>query len=124
MTRTKDEGIQPGFWIGLAMVILLLVFTTKHCHGKAVYDTIPCRTECIQKFIEQPTKNGNSRIFAVYTDEKDNIIDLIPVSASVYDYILLCKHNNINPSLGIKLRDGQIYSIIKYKRKYVKKNVR
>ena len=123
MTRTNDEGTQSGFWIGLAMVILLLIFVTKHCHAKAVYDTIPCSTECIQKFIEQPTKSGNSRIFAVYTDEKDNIIDLIPVSASVYDYILLCKHNNINPSLGIKLRDGQIYSIIKYKRKYVKKNI-
>lgn len=124
MTRTKDEGIQPGFWIGLAMVILLLVFTTKHCHGKAVYDTIPCRTECIQKFIEQPTKSGNSRIFAVYTDEENNITDLIPVSGAVYDYIVLCKSNSVKPSLGIKLRDGQIYSIIKYKKRYVKKNVR
>jgi len=121
MTKTNNEGIQPGFWIGLALVVLLFLGVRK-CHAKSVYDTIPCRTECIQKFIEQPTKGGKQKIFAVYVDEKHNVLDIISVSTSVYDYIQLCKQNRVEPSLGIKLKDGQIYSIIKFKRRYVKKD--
>ena len=42
--------------------------------------TIPAKTECIVKFITEPTKNGGERIFAVYNDVV--ISDLIPVSYS------------------------------------------
>jgi hypothetical protein len=122
MTKTKDEGIPPGFWIGLVLLVFLFL-GVKKCTAKSVYDTIPCRNECIQKFAYKQTKNGN-KVYAVYTDEKNNILDFIPVSESVYNYIMLCKENKIAPQLGIKLRDGEIYSIIKLKRRYVKANIK
>lgn len=121
---TTTNKIEPGFWIGLIMVIILLAFTQKcKAQSKAQYDTIPCHNECIQKYAIEKNDKGKERIYVVYTDEKNNILDLIPVSNSVYQYIQLCVKNGIEPALAIKLRNGQVYSIIKSK-PYVQKSTR
>ena len=124
MTATNNS-IQPGFWIGLLLIATLL-FAQMKCkaQSKAQYDTIPCNSECIQKYAVEKNSKGKERVYMVYADEKNNILDLIPVSNSVYEYIQLCVKNGITPSLGIKLRNGQIYSIIKSKPYVKKRNVK
>ena len=37
------------------------------------------------------------------------------------DYIEMCKQNSIKPTLGIKLRNGVVSTIIRYKVKFVRK---
>jgi hypothetical protein len=46
-----------------------------------------------------------------------NIQDIIPVSKTVYEYIRTAVEYGIQPELGIRLRDGNITSIIKRKRR-------
>lgn len=118
----KDKS----FWISFTIVCLLFICSLMHCHAQtAQYDTIVCHYEHINKFIEKPSNSGKStRIFAVYTDQKRAILDFIPVSKSVYEYIMMCKEYKITPSLGIRLKNGEIYSIVRLKRKYVKTNIK
>lgn len=116
----NEQKLPPGFWVGLVVVLCMLFLSLQHCHGQAVYDTIPIKYEQIHKFVEQPTKNGNTRTYAVTAmDQKGAILDLIPVNKSVYEYIQLCKSNGIKPSLGIRFKNGQVSSIIRFKRRYV-----
>lgn len=82
-------------------------------------DTVLCNPANIVKIVEVPNKSGTStRTYAVYEDKGNNISEIIPVSKTVLEYINLCIENNIKPNLGIKLKNGQIVSIIKYKTKY------
>lgn len=117
---TKTNKNEPQYILGL-IVLAILIFISIKCHGQrttAVVDTIPCKIECIHKFITEPTKSGGERIYAVYNDIRNDVSDLIPVSQSVYKYIKLCELNAIKPKLGIRLRNGQITSIVKYKQHY------
>lgn len=107
------------------LFISLLVATSCFAQQKqeVQLDTMVCKVNCIDKFCEVPTANGKStRIYAVYNDSSLGISELIPVSKSVYTYIQTCKANGLKPTLGIKLRNGQISSIIRYKQIFVRKN--
>lgn len=84
----------------------------------AQIDTIACHSECISKFTTTTTAKGTVKVYAVYNCKHNGISDLIPVSKTVWEYITLCRQNGVKPSLGIRLRNGQISSIIKYKPKY------
>lgn len=111
-------------WVAATIIAIIIMLVGQKCSAqtKAQYDTIYCNVECIKKFsFEQKDCSKKRKIYAVYVDEKNNILDLIPVSESVYSYVALCKSNGIRPSLGIKLRNGEIYSLIKVKPKYIKK---
>lgn len=83
-----------------------------------VVDTVRCNYECIDKIVSEPTKSGKVKYFAVYNDTKNDISELIPVSESVLMYIKTCKDNKIKPSLAIKLRNGVISGLIRYKMCY------
>lgn len=120
----EENPLDPGHWIGFAILIGLFVLgVTKSCaQTKNVQvDTILCKTECIEKYIEEKTNTGKTKYYAIYNDTKNDISELIPVSQSVMSYIKLCGENHIKPSLGIKLRNGQINSIIRFKPRYYKK---
>lgn len=121
-TIQRQTGMPPGFWLGV-LLLLIALFLPLTCKGKttAKYDTVPVRNECVQKIISQPTKNNNPKLFVVYNDTRNEVIDLIPISESVFNYITLCKQNGIAPSLGIRLKDGQIISIIRYKPRYIRR---
>ena len=84
----------------------------------AQIDTIACHNECINKFTTTTTAKGTVKVYAVYNCKHNGVSDLIPVSKTVWEYITLCRQNGVKPSLGIRLRNGQISSIIKYKQKY------
>ena len=112
-------------WLIIAFITMLLLLFTKNVFGQTKTtvkpDTVLCKTECIIKYVQTETKSGKTKVYAVYKDEKNNIAELIPVSQSVLDYIKLCDQNNLKPTLGIKVKDGQIVSLIRYKPKLIKK---
>lgn len=121
---TNSERLDPGHYIGWVILVLLFVMSILQCKGqqKVVLDTVICKNECIDKIVELTSETAKKpKYYAVYNDLKNDVSELIPVSQNVINYINVCKSNKIKPSLGIKLKDGQIVSIIRYKKRYIKK---
>lgn len=116
-----DHG--PSTLIALVVIILLLLLTSKcHAQQKAAIDTMVCKVECIKQIVQQPSSNGKTvKYMAVYVDKSVGFSEIIPVSKSVVDYINVCKQFSVEPTLGIRLRNGVITSIVRYKIKFVNK---
>ena len=119
----KPENHSPGPIIAIVVIVILLLMTSKcHAQQKAVIDTMVCKVECIKQIVQQPSSNGKTvKYLAVYVDKSAKFSEVIPISKSVVDYINTCKRFSIEPTLGIKLRNGVISSIIRYKIKFVHK---
>ena len=113
----------PGPLIALVVIIILLLLTSKcHAQQKAAIDTMVCKVECIKQIVQQPSSNGKTvKYMAVYIDNNIGFSEIIPISKSVVDYINVCKQFSVNPTLGIRLRNGVITSIVRYKIKFVHK---
>ena len=113
----------PGPLIALVVIIILLLLTSKcHAQQKAAIDTMVCKVECIKQIVQQPSSNGKTvKYMAVYIDKKIGFSEIIPISKSVVDYISTCKQFSLEPTLGIRLRNGVITSIVRYKIKFVHK---
>ena len=116
-----DHG--PSTLIALVVIILLLLLTSKcHAQQKAAIDTMVCKVECIKQIVQQPSSNGKTvKYMAVYVDKSAGFSEIIPVSKNVIDYINICKQFSVEPTLGIRLRNGVITSIVRYKIKFVHK---
>lgn len=125
MVSKKNDFEDPRFILGLLIALAILFFSAVRCCAqtktKAQIDTMMCHTEYIDKYVEATSSTGKVRYYAVYNDTKNDISELISVPQSVMNYIKLCEDNKIKPSLGIKLRNGQINSLIKYKPRYIRK---
>ena len=119
MTKENHKELNKTFWIGMAMVIALLALAVK-CNAQAKLDTMLCKTECIKDFIVMQTAENakRDRIYVIYDDKENEVSDIIPITKTTYEYVMECKRYHIKPSLGIKLKNGQIQSIIKYKPTY------
>ena len=118
----KPDKHGPGPLIALVVIIILLLMTSK-CHAQqAAIDTMICKAECIKQIVQQPSSNGKTvKYMAVYIDKKIGFSEIIPISKSVVDYINVCKQFSLEPTLGIRLRNGVITSIVRYKIKFVHK---
>ena len=106
------------------IVIMILLFMTSKCRAqqKAAIDTMACKVECIKQIVQKPSANGKTvKYLAVYVDKSAGFSEIIPISKSVVDYISICKQFSIEPTLGIRLRNGVITSIVRYKIKFVHK---
>ena len=106
------------------IVIMILLFMTSKCNAqqKAAIDTMTCKVECIKQIVQKPSANGKTvKYMAVYVDKSAGFSEIIPVSKSVIDYINVCKQFSVEPTLGIRLRNGVITSIVRYKIKFVHK---
>ena len=116
-----DHG--PSTLIALVVIIILLLLTSKcHAQQKAAIDTMICKVECIKQIVQQPSSNGKTvKYMAVYIDKSAGFSEIIPISKSVVDYINVCKQFSVEPTLGIRLRNGVITSIVRYKIKFVHK---
>jgi len=112
-------------WLIIAFITMLLLLFAKNVFGQTKTtvkpDTILCKTECIVKYVQTETKSGKVKTYAVYKDEKNGIEELIPISQTVLDYVKLCGQNNLKPTLGIKVKNGQIVSLIRYKPRLIRK---
>ena len=113
----------PGPLIALVVIVILLLLTSKcHAQQKAAIDTMVCKVECIKQIVQQPSSSGKTvKYMAVYIDKKIGFSEIIPISKSVVDYINVCKQFSVDPTLGIRLRNGVITSIVRYKIKFVHK---
>ena len=118
----KPDNHNSG-WIIAIIIIMMLLISTAKCHAvdPVKIDTMLCKTECIQKIIQQTSPKGTIRYYAVYSDPAIKFSEIIPISKSVMEYIQLCKQYSIKPTLGIKLRNGVVSGIIRYKIKFVKR---
>ena len=116
-----DHG--PSTLVALVVIILLLLLTSKcHAQQKAAIDTMVCKVECIKQIVQQPSSNGKTvKYMAVYVDKSAGFSEIIPISKSVVDYINVCNQFSVEPTLGIRLRNGVITSIVRYKIKFVHK---
>ena len=129
MVKLENDGPDihdGGFWVGILFVLMalsLMLVTSKACaQTRSRIDTVACKVECIKRFVFVPSKTTNrTKTYVIYDDAQNDISDLIPVSDSVCAYIQECAKAGIKPNLGIKLRNGQIVSIIRYKPRYIKK---
>jgi hypothetical protein len=111
-------------WAAVFILTLLLLMCTMRCSAQktqAKVDTVYCNPAYVVKYVQIEGSTGKMRTYAVYKDVKNNIQDLIPVSQSVMEYIKLCKQNGIESTLGIRIRNGQISSLVKYKNKFIVK---
>lgn len=120
----NDSNLDPGHWLGLIIIIAILcLLSARACAQtpKARVDTMYCNIACIEKFVSTQTENGKTKFFAVYNDKRQNVSDLIPVPLSVMTYINVCRQNGITPSLAIRLRNGIITGLMRYKLKYVRR---
>ena len=119
----KPENHSPGPIIAIVVIVILLLMTSKcQAQQKAVIDTMICKVECIKQIVQQPSSNGKTvKYTAVYIDKSAGFSEVIPISKSVVDYINTCKQFSIEPTLGIRLRNGVITSIVRYKIKFVRK---
>lgn len=118
----KPDNHNSGWVIAIIIIMMLLISTAK-CHAvdQVKVDTMLCKTECIQKIIQQTSPKGTVRYYAVYSDPSIRFSEIIPISKSVMEYMQLCKQYSIKPTLGIKLRNGVVSGIIRYKIKFVKR---
>lgn len=124
ITLYQDPKNNNSNKLWAAVFILLLLMCAIRCSAQktqAKIDTIYCNPTYVVKYVQIEGSTGKMRTYAVYKDVKNNIQDLIPVSQSVVEYIKLCKQNGIEPTLGVRIRNGQISSLIKYKNKFIVK---
>lgn len=119
----KPENHSPGPLIAIVIIIILLLMTSKcHAQQKTTIDTMVCKVECIKQIVQQPNANGKAvKYLAAYIDKSAGFSEVVPISKSVVDYINTCKQFSIEPTLGIRLRNGVITSIVRYKIKFVHK---
>nr|DAK09290.1 MAG TPA: hypothetical protein [Crassvirales sp.] len=120
----KEIEIDPK-WLIIAFIMMIMLLFTKNVFGQTKTtvkpDTVLCKTECIVKYVQTESKSGKVKTYAVYKDEKNGIEELIPISQTVLDYVKLCGQNNLKPTLGIKVKNGQIVSLIRYKPRLIRK---
>ena len=111
-------------WVIAIVIITILLFVTEKCQAqqKTAIDTMVCKVECIKQIVQQPSDNGKAvKYLAAYIDKSAEFSEVIPISKSVVDYINTCKQFSIEPTLGIRLRNGVITSIVRHKIKFVRK---
>lgn len=119
------DRLDPGHKIGLLILLFIfMLFVTRACAQTAQYDTAIVKYQNIERIVSQTTDKGAVRYYAVYNDKQENISELIPVSKTVLSYINACKQNQIEPSLAIRLKNGIIVGLIRYKTKYIVKRRR
>lgn len=119
----EKPGHNGSEWVIAIVIVIMMLFCTAKCHAAdpVRVDTMVCKTECIQKIIQKTSSKGTVRYYAVYNDPSIKFSEIIPISKTVMDYIEMCKQNSIKPTLGIKLRNGVVSTIIRYKVKFVRK---
>lgn len=123
--KDDHDRLDPDHKIGLLILLFIfMLFVTRACAQTAQYDTAIVKYQNIERIVSQTTDKGAVRYYAVYNDKQENISELIPVSKTVLSYINACKQNQIEPSLAIRLKNGIIVGLIRYKTKYIVKRRR
>lgn len=102
-------------------ILFALILGILSCNAQQkqyALDTMMLKPECIEKIVQSTTVKGTVKYFVVYKDKQQKIEELIPISQSVLTYVQTCKQYGIVPSLAIRLRNGIITNVIRYKPQY------
>ena len=123
---TKENHFRVKFIFALLIAILIMAWCATRVKAQTVtvatrYDTLAINTLNVAKYVEEKSSTGKVRYYAVYNDKKNEIYEIIPVSQALMSYIRLCNANDIVPNLGVKLKNGEIVSLVKYKSKYIRR---
>lgn len=106
-----------AMWTIIMMVLLTGGISKCHAKDNDRVDTILCKHECIVKIIEKTTPKS-VRYIVLYRDKAIGLDELIDMSKSVKEYIEECWTYNVKPQLGIKLKNGEIQSIVRIRKKW------
>lgn len=119
MTQEINSNPNDKWWVAAIIVLALLWFVNAFWSPARAQklDTIQINHTNIQKIVQKSTAKS-IRYYAVYED--GTFSDIIPIGKTVIEYLETCKEYNLRPQLGIKLKDGQIVSIVRYKRTFKK----
>lgn len=114
-----EKDVKEAIYIWLLLLIAICVVDKCSAQTKtiAVYDTICIRAQQVEK-LTKPNEKGSCQA-VVNFDGKTK--ELVNVSKSVREYILMCKEENIEPNLAIKLRNGIVSSLIRFRPKFKKR---
>lgn len=115
------------FWLLYITAVLIAVCAITKCttckaetlSDKVFHkiDTCHVNVENIEAFyITTNEKTGKDRYFIAYCDVDQGIDDLIPISTSLYEYVMTCHAMKIAPHLGVVFRDNTPSRIIKYRK--------
>lgn len=111
------------FWLLYVVFLFTLLIGMARCTKASAaipktvsLDTCHVNIESIQGFYIKTNDKGKESYLMVYDDPRQNIDDLIPVSQSVYEYIMTCSAMKIAPHLGIVFRNNQPTRVIKYRK--------
>lgn len=108
-------------WEKAVLLILLLaaiIFLPQHCNAQEKepvrYDTIAIDYSNILKTFTKVSSSGKTvKMYCVYSYK--GVKDLTNISKSVIQYISMCEEAGIEPQLALKLKDGEVISVIKAK---------
>lgn len=127
MTPTTPNNNRDGLWFCITVLIMCIcIAVSGRCHAaeSAKLDTVLCKPECIKTIVvdEKTSAKGNKTIkyTAIYVDSRAGIMEAIYMSKSTYEYIQQCKEYGLEPTLGIKLKNGEINAIVRIRKKLVK----
>lgn len=84
------------------------------CHAQQI-DTIKCDYKYVELY-NIKTPQGKIKYYVVYRHPE--IQEIIQTSQTVVEYIKLCEQKGIQPSLGLRLKNGRITSVIRLPKKY------
>lgn len=127
---TSQNNNHDGLWFCITVTIMCICIAfSSRCHAAeketAQLDTIPCNLDYIENILvkKSVSAKGNETIkyIVIYKDVRNGIEDAIPMSKSVYEYVQECREVGITPILGIKLKNREINSIVRIRKKYVRK---
>lgn len=127
MTPTASQNNNhDGLWFCVTVLVMCIcIMFAGKCRAAeketAQLDTIPCKIECIQQIMTKKSisAKGNEVVkhIVIYKDKELGIEDAIYMSKSVYEYINECSEMGISPMLGIKLKNREINSIVRIRKK-------
>ena len=116
----KEERLFISLILIMAAILIAISITKCNAQSKARVDTIAIEYNCIKNYIVDD-KQAKPKIYVVYKDSINDIEEIISMSMSTYEYVCNCIQYRIRPTLGIRLRNGQITSIVKYRTTYVRR---
>lgn len=121
MSTSYQNDNNDKWWVAAIIVVIALFMLNAFSARAQKLDTLRINPSCITKVIEKKTPKS-TRYYAVYNDG-EKIQDIIPIGKTVLEYVQVCRENQIKPSLGIKLKDGRITSIVKLQRRYETRSI-
>lgn len=116
MTTIEQRNDNDKWWFAaIITVILMLLFSIVKATA-AEKDTIPINYGSVERIVQKQCKKS-IKYYIVYRN-MNNSKDLLNTNKTTVDYIELCKECQVEPCLGLVLKNNRAVSIVRINRKY------